>query len=61
MIINKRLWERNLPFPNPKRNNGLSIISGSSDPINREYLFIFIFFNFGISVNIKGKAAWNIG
>ncbi|MFX1307701.1 MAG: hypothetical protein ACFFDG_12895 [Promethearchaeota archaeon] len=39
----------------------MSIISGRSEPINRENLFILNFFIWGISANNSGKAAWNIG
>ncbi|MFX1327602.1 MAG: hypothetical protein ACFE91_05590 [Promethearchaeota archaeon] len=39
----------------------MSTISGNSEPINSENLFVLNFLICGISVNISGKAAWNIG
>jgi hypothetical protein len=39
----------------------LSIISGSNEPIVKEILLTLYCLNFGISVNIKGAAIWNMG
>ena len=59
--IKNKLWDRNLPEPNPNKNNGLSIISGSKDPIISEILFKSNFLTIGISRINNGKATWNIG
>lgn len=58
---NNKLWERYLPVPKPKRKIGLSIISGSKEPITNAILLNFNCFIWGTSVKISGKATWNIG
>ena len=55
-MMKSKLWETNLPFPNPNKNIGLSIISGNNEPITNTNLFILYLATNGISKRSNGNA-----